>query len=155
MLRGITDNAIIPNYEAQATAITNFAASSGSLAAYCDAIGTDNEATSLTTVQNEWKTVMATIQQAEPHAVGPVAINDDSLRNRIHSFANHDLQTCSLDQAVIKQSDADFDLTTRSSNQRGFGAIEYLLFELTISFLFPRLAVKHSGILEHFHLLLV
>ena len=133
MLRGITNNAIIPNYEAQATAITNFAASTGSLAAYCDAIGTDNEVSTLTTVQNEWKTVMATIQQAEPHAVGPIAVNDDSLRNRIHSFANHDLQTCSLDQAVIKQNEADFDLATRSSNQRGFGAIEYLLFDTTLT----------------------
>ena len=133
MLRGITDNALIPNYEAQATAITNFAASSGSLAAYCDAIGTDSEAATLTTVQNEWKTVMATIQQAEPHAVGPIAVNDDSLRNRIHSFANHDLQTCSLDQAVIKQNDADFDLSTRSSNQRGFGAIEYLIFDTALT----------------------
>ena len=133
MLKGITDNAIIPHYEAQATAVTKFAASTGSLASYCDAIGTANEATSLTAVQDEWKLVMATIQQAEPHAVGPIAVNDDSLRNRIHSFANHDLQTCSVDQAVIKQSDADFNLSTRSSNQRGFGAIEYLLFDTTLT----------------------
>ena len=133
MLRGITDNAIIPNYEAQATAITNFAASTGSLAAYCDAIGTDSEAATLTTAQNEWKTVMVTIQQAEPHAVGPIAVNDDYLRNRIHSFANADLQTCSVDQAVIKQSDANFDLSTRSNNQKGFGAIEYLLFDTTLT----------------------
>ena len=145
MLRGITNNAIFPNYEAQATAITNFAASTGSLAAYCDAIGTDNEASTLTTVQNEWKTVMATIQQAEPHAVGPIAVNDDSLRNRIHSFANHDLQTCSLDQAVIKQNEADFDLATRSSNQRGFGArssisclIQHLLHNVPLTTRMPR-----------------
>lgn len=133
LLKGITDNAIIPHYEAQATAITNFAASTGSLASYCDAIGTGNESTSLTAVQDEWKTVMATIQQAEPHAVGPIAANDDFLRNRIHSFANADLQPCSVDQAVIKQNDSDFDLDSRSNNQKGFGAIEYLLFDTTLT----------------------
>ena len=76
---------------------------------------------------------MATIQQAEPHAVGPVAINDDSTKKQNPLLMNHDLQTCSLDQAVIKQNDADFDLATRSSNQRGFGAIEYLLFDTTLT----------------------
>jgi len=133
MLTDIADKVIIPNYEALATAATAFAADTGSLATYCGAIGTADEATALDSAQTEWLGVMAKIQITEPHAVGPAGANDDTLRNRVLSYANVDLNTCSLDQSVTQQSNADFDLSTRSSNQRGFGAIEYLLYSTALS----------------------
>ena len=128
MLTDIADKVIIPNYEAA----TTFAAGTGSLATYCSAIGTADEATTLASAQTEWSSVMAAIQLTEPHAVGPAGANDDTLRNRVLS-ANVNLNTCGLDQSVTQQSDADFALSNRSSNQRGFGAIEYLLYNTTLT----------------------
>lgn len=133
MLTDIADKVIIPNYEALATFATSFAAETGSLALYCGAIGTSDEATTLASAQTEWLGVMEKIQLTEPHAVGPAGANDDTLRNRVLSYANVDLNTCGLDQSVAQQSNADFDLSTRSSNQRGFGAIEYLLYNTSLT----------------------
>lgn len=133
MLTDIADKVIIPNYNALTTATTAFAADTGSLATYCSAIGTSDEATALASAQTEWLSVMAAIQVTEPHAVGPAGANDDTLRNRVLSYANVDLNTCGLDQSVAQQSSTDFDLSTRSSNQRGFSAIEYLLYNPTLT----------------------
>jgi predicted lipoprotein len=133
MLTDIADKVIIPNYESLATAATAFAADASSLATYCGAIGSADEASALGAAQTEWLDVMAKIQLTEPHAVGPAGANDDTLRNRVLSYANVDLNTCGLDQSVAQQSSADFNLSTRSSNQRGFGAIEYLLYNTTLT----------------------
>jgi predicted lipoprotein len=133
MLTDIADKVIIPNYNALTTATTAFAADTGTLATYCSAIGSSDEATALASAQTEWLSVMAAIQVTEPHAVGPAGANDDTLRNRVLSYANVDLNTCGLDQSVAQQSEADFDLSTRSSNQRGFSAIEYLLYNPTLT----------------------
>lgn len=133
MLTDIADKVIIPNYESLATAANAFAADTSSLATYCGAIGSVDEASALAAAQTEWLGVMAKIQLTEPHAVGPAGANDDTLRNRVLSYANVDLNTCGLDQSVAQQSSADFNLSTRSSNQRGFSAIEYLLYNTTLS----------------------
>ena len=133
MLTDIADKVIIPNYESLATAANAFAADTSSLATYCGAIGSVDEASALAAAQTEWLDVMAKIQLTEPHAVGPAGANDDTLRNRVLSYANVDLNTCGLDQSVAQQSGADFDLSTRSSNQRGFSAIEYLLYNTTLT----------------------
>lgn len=133
MLTDIADKVIIPNYESLASAATAFAADTSSLATYCGAIGSADEASALAAAQTEWLDVMAKIQLTEPHAVGPAGANDDTLRNRVLSYANVDLNSCGLDQSVAQQSSADFDLSTRSSNQRGFSAIEYLLYNTTLT----------------------
>lgn len=133
MLTDIADKVIIPNYESLATTATAFAAGTGSLATYCGAIGSAEEATALAAAQTEWMSVMAKVQLTEPHAVGPAGANDDTLRNRVLSYANVNLNTCSLDQSVTQQSNPDFNLSTRSSNQRGLGAIEYLLYNTALT----------------------
>ena len=133
MLTDIADKVIIPNYESLATTATAFAAGTGSLATYCGAIGSAEEATALAAAQTEWMSVMAKVQLTEPHAVGPAGANDDTLRNRVLSYANVNLNTCSLDQSVSQQSNPDFNLSTRSSNQRGLGAIEYLLYNTALT----------------------
>ena len=133
MLKDIADNVIMPNYADLAAKTAEFSKDGGSLANYCAAIGTDTEASTRTTAQTEWKTVMAAIQRTETHPVGPAGNNSDSLRNRIYSFAGQHLNTCELDQSVILSEEADFELATRSSNQRGHGALEYLLFNDTLT----------------------
>jgi predicted lipoprotein len=133
MLTDIADKVIIPNYESLATEANEFAADTSALATYCGAIGSADEDSALAAAQTEWSGVMAKIQLTEPHAVGPAGANDDTLRNRVLSYANVDLNTCGLDQSVAQQSNADFELSARSSNQRGFSAIEYLLYNTTLT----------------------
>ena len=69
MLTDIADKVIIPNYESLATAASAFAADTSSLATYCGAIGSVDEASALAAAQTEWLGVMAKIQLTEPHAV--------------------------------------------------------------------------------------
>ena len=102
-------------------------ASSG-VDSYCSSIGTAGEAAAQDAVKLVWQDAVNAMQKTEPHAVGPIANNEDTLRNRIHSYANTDLGACSIDRSVVAQGSSDFDLGVRSSNQRGLGAIEYLLF---------------------------
>ena len=123
----------MPNYADLAAKTAEFSKDGGSLANYCAAIGTNTETSTRTTAQTEWKTVMAAIQRTETHPVGPAGNNSDSLRNRIYSFAGQHLNTCELDQSVILSEEADFELASRSSNQRGHGAVEYLLFNDTLT----------------------
>ena len=123
----------MPNYADLATKTADFSKAGGSLANYCAAIGTATEASTRTTAQTEWKTVMAAVQRTESHALGPVATNSDSLRNKIYSFGSQYLNTCELDQSVVLSENSDFVLAERSSNQKGHGALEYILFNDTLT----------------------
>lgn len=127
MLVDIADKVMIPNYEALSAATDALSAASG-VDSYCSSIGTAGEAAAQDAVKLVWQDAVNAMQKTEPHAVGPIANNEDTLRNRIHSYANTDLGVCSIDRSVVAQGSSDFDLGVRSSNQRGLGAIEYLLF---------------------------
>ncbi len=129
MLANAVDGVMIPNYEALAEATGSLAAGEGPLAGYCDAIGTGNEAAARAAAQQSWRDTMDAAQRAELHIVGPAAENSNTLRNRIISFGSSSLSTCGVDQSVVlADEDASFDVSNRSLNQRGLGAIEYLLF---------------------------
>jgi predicted lipoprotein len=131
MLVDIADKVVIPNYTALSTAASALSAPTG-IDAYCAAIGTAGEAAAQTAVKSVWQEAVNAMQKTESHSVGPIANNVDTLRDRIHSYANEDLGKCAIDRAVVSQTDTDFDLRLRSSNQRGLGAIEYLLFNTTL-----------------------
>ena len=62
------------------------------------------------------------------HAIGPAAKNEGALRNRVLGYSNGILSTCGIDQAAILNSREGFAISTRAANQRGFGAVGYLLF---------------------------
>jgi predicted lipoprotein len=132
MLVDIADKVMIPNYTTLSTATLALSASTG-IDTYCSSIGTSGEAAAQSAVKIVWQDAVNSMQKTESHAVGPIANNDDTLRNRIHSYANVNLGACSIDRAVVAHTDADFDLSVRSSNQRGLGAIEYLLFNTTLT----------------------
>lgn len=127
MLVDIADKVMIPNYTALSAATDALSAASG-VDSYCSSIGTAGEAAAQDAVKLVWQDAVNAMQKTESHAVGPIANNEDTLRNRIHSYANTDLGACSIDRSVVAQGSSDFDLGVRSSNQRGLGAIEYLLF---------------------------
>ncbi|POP54268.1 imelysin family protein [Zhongshania marina] len=130
MLANYADSIIVPNYESLADTSSLLAAENGSIAAYCSAIGSDNEASARGAAQAAWKTTMDAWQTTTLHELGPIQANNNALRNRISSFARgSSLSTCGVDQAVVlANSNPNFSLSSRSANQRGLGAVEYLLF---------------------------
>lgn len=130
MLANYADSIIVPNYESLADTSSLLAAENGSIASYCSAIGSDNEASARDAAQAAWKTTMDAWQTTTLHELGPIQANNNALRNRISSFARgSSLSTCGVDQAVVlANSNPNFSLSSRSANQRGLGAVEYLLF---------------------------
>ena len=135
MLTNFADNVIAPNYSALVTATSAFAATDGPVASLCAAIGSASEADAKTTAQESWRATIAQVQSTEMHVLGPALANGQALRHRVMSYSAGPISTCGIDQsaALVADETAEFDIATRSSNQRGFGAIEYLLFneELT------------------------
>ena len=128
MLTNLVDAVIVPNYVALADATSAFADDDGRLAGYCEVIGSDTEDAARTEAQDGWRDAMAAVQTTEMHVFGPVADNGEALRKRILSYADAPLSTCGVDISVVLAGDEGFDIQSRSLNQRGYGAIEYLLF---------------------------
>lgn len=129
MFVNYADNIIIPNYRAIADLAANFTADGGALGSYCSAIGTASEGSARTTAEQGWRDLSLAIQHSELHILGPATENGGALQNRLISAAAGNLSTCGIDQAVVLSSeDSDFDVATRTSNQRGIGSVEYLLF---------------------------
>ena len=128
LLQGLSDNIIIPNYEALETSTADFAAVDGPLDQYCSAIGGADEATMLATAQDAWKNTMAIVQETEMHAIGPALDNEGALRDRVHSYSFDTISTCGVDQIAASIDEAGFSVSNRAINQRGFGSVEYLLF---------------------------
>ena len=128
MITQIADEVFVANYRVLSERAASFAASDGSLTTYCNAIGTDQEAATFDSAQEQWKLTMAAVQATEMHVLGPAADNEDSLRSRVHSYGAGRLSTCGIDQSVVLAEESGFDVTSRSINQRGMGAIGYLLF---------------------------
>ena len=132
MINNIGENVIAPNYVSLAEAATNFASPGGALAAYCNAIGGSGEAAALLEAKSGWRNVMNAVQAVEMHPIGPAAENEGFLRHRVNSYASGPLSPCGIDQCAASVDDPGFDITSRSLNQRGVGAIEYLLYEETL-----------------------
>ena len=125
----LVDNIFIPNYKTTSDLASAFSSDNGVLAEYCGAIGLTYEQEKLDLAQAAWRELMDAVQQTEMHIIGPALRNESALQNRIHSYATGNLATCGLDQAVIQfNQDANFSVTSRALNQRGMGAIEYLLY---------------------------
>ena len=128
MLANLVDAVIVPNYETLAERTADFAADDGPLADYCAAIGTDADDAATAAVQDAWRVAMAAVQATEMHVFGPAADNSEALRKRVLSYADAPLSTCGVDISAVLAGEGDFDIRSRALNQRGYGAIEYLLF---------------------------
>ncbi len=128
MITQIVDEVIIKHYQTLSENASSFSVGEESIASYCSAIGTDQETTRRDIVQDQWRSLMADVQATELHVVGPAADNGGALRNRLHSYSEGPLSTCGVDLSVVLAEEDSFDIKTRSLNQRGMGAVEYLLF---------------------------
>ena len=130
MLTNFSDNIIARNYDDLLTEITAFVATDGSLASLCSVIGEESEESARSTARERWRQVIGRVQATEMHVIGPALANGEALRHRLMSYSAGQISTCGIDQsaALVAAEDPDFNIETRSSNQRGFGALEYLLF---------------------------
>lgn len=138
MFANYADNIIVPNYQRVLQRAEVLTAAEGPLTEYCAAIGTANEATALLNVESAWDSLQSAIQQSESHLLGPATDNGGALSNRLNAFHAGGLSTCGIDQAaVLAAQDAEFNLATRAVNQRGIGAVEYLLFNPSLTHTCP------------------
>ena len=126
MLTDIANNVMVPAYQALSTRTAALGASTG-VQQYCDALGGASEASELENVETLWSEASDAYAKTEVHSVGPADI-DGAFRYRVSSYASAPLDKCGLDTSVVNQNAEGFSLASRPSNQRGLGAVEYLLF---------------------------
>lgn len=142
MLIDMADHVIVPNYQQLASSTAALSSNDGALATYCAAIGTANEAAQKMAARQAWKDVMDHWQQTDAHRLGPVTNNSEELVNRIASTNADD---CGVGRAVVLAQESDFDITTRSLNQRGLKVMEYLLFEESLDLTCPSQITELNG----------
>ena len=129
MMANYVDNVILPAYQRFAASTAAISSPTGPVASYCGSIGTVDEAVMLDSAREAWRTGMSDWQEAEAYLVGPATANGGAIRNSIYSFfSGSPLSTCAIDQAVVLNQDLAFDINSRSFNQRGLDALEYLFF---------------------------
>ncbi len=127
MLTAYVDEIVMPNYAVVVSLAGDMAKPEGPLSAYCDAIDSPQESAALATVRQTWRELATAVQKTELHAIGPAAANAFNLQYRLNSYMFGNLSTCGVD-GIAAQVDDDFSIDNRSINQRGIGALDYLLF---------------------------
>ena len=133
LLGNLAENVFIPNYQELSETMSEFGGVGGSLERYCSRIGESGEAASRAEAQDDWRAAMDSLQKTEMHVLGPAQRNGNALRNRILSYANGSLSTCGVDEIAVLANEPEFDISTRATNQRGMGAVGYLLFRDELS----------------------
>lgn len=126
MAKSFVDDLAVPAYTAFAQKAAGLA---GSVQSYCSAIGKSNEASALTTAQNQWKALKTDWQLMQAYAVVPVA--NSSLTDIIYSRNSFDANTTTQIAAEVakRKADANYTLTSGTHYKaRGLDALEYLLF---------------------------
>ena len=127
MLVAYIDEIVLPNYQDLEALTTQFAASDSTLDAYCDAIGTAEQASQLAAARRDFLAISEKVQASELHVIGPAIENGGSLQFRLNSYMAGPLSTCGVD-GIAAQVEDGINIDARSLNQRGIGALEYLLF---------------------------
>lgn len=114
MLARIADEVLIPAHEELAT---RAAALRDATAAGCDA-----------TAQQAWRDTLDVWQPIDAVLVGPAAMDDKVLRDRIYAWPLH--ATCGVDREVTAYwaDPGAYDVTVELANVRSLAAVEYLLF---------------------------
>lgn len=120
------DQVIFPDLEQFAGSVASLTAA---VPEACDTLTAANLNTVIGPWQDQWREAMSDWQRAELYWVGPLADNENALRNRIYSFETTAwADPCAVDIAVIAAENADFDITRRANTARGLDALEYLFF---------------------------
>ncbi|WP_028117669.1 imelysin family protein [Ferrimonas senticii] len=136
LISNLTDNVITPVF-------TNAAASAAELSNQLQSLCTAQAALNggsggeqarddaAALAQTQWLALMAWWQQAELMQIGPLAADNNALRNRIYSWPL--VNRCAVDQEVVLFESGEvagqpYDITLRTDTRKGLDALEYLLF---------------------------
>ena len=111
---------------------TELAASAAALPdaidAYCDAVEANAIGTTRDAAKAAWIAAVERWQRADTLLVGPAAMDNKTLRDRIYGWPL--LATCSLDRDTASRfaNPASYDVSTKLVNARSLAAIEYLIY---------------------------
>ena len=125
MLTALVDEIVIPNYAELASQSATFSSQDGPLGTYCSAISTGGESEAFSNAESAYKGLVAAVQRAEMHAIGPAADNAFSLQYRLNSYMGAAISTCGIDSIAAS---SNVDISARPSSTRGIRALDYLLF---------------------------
>ncbi len=111
----------------QSTFATKAAALPAAIDAHCDALDAATPGTTLDTARAAWRDAMDVWERADALLVGPAAMDNRTLRDRIYGWPL--LSTCGIDRDTASQfaAPASYDITTKLVNVKSLAAIEYLL----------------------------
>ena len=130
LLLAVAEEIILPNYLALEEAADNFIAPNGPLEAYCD-LGPE-ALTGSSGFRDSFRELVNAVEAAEMHDLGPAMANGAQLRNKISSYHDGPISNCGIDEIAVLSGTAGFDLSERPANQRGMGALDYLLFNKSL-----------------------
>ena len=130
LLLAVAEEIILPNYEALKEAAAAFIAPNGPLDTYCS-IGSEALAGG-SGFRDSFHQLVNAVEATEMHALGPAMANGAQLRNKISSYHAGPVSTCGIDEIAVLSENAGFDLSERPANQRGMGALDYLLFNKSL-----------------------
>ena len=130
LLLAVAEEIILPNYLALEEAADNFIAPNGPLEAYCD-LGPE-ALTGSSGFRDSFRELVNAVEATEMHALGPAMANGAQMRNKISSYHDGPISNCGIDEIAVLSGTAGFDLSERPANQRGMGALDYLLFNKSL-----------------------
>ncbi|MNK12099.1 Imelysin [compost metagenome] len=112
------------NFAAQAPVLKN------SIRQYCEALTNGPARREEAQVKMDWERTMSAYHEME---AAPMALKDrgDYFGSNLYFWPY--LNTCDIDNAVLENSKAPVDASRTLHNRKGLGAIEYLLFEGTLT----------------------
>ncbi|MDQ3367098.1 MAG: hypothetical protein M3680_16865 [Myxococcota bacterium] len=125
LLAHLGSNVLLPiqaAFDAQAAALP------AAITAYCDALDAGSAAEARTAAYAAWGGAMDAWERAEALLIGPSAMDNKTLRDRIYAWPL--LQPCGLDRDTASRwaDPASYSIATKLANVRSLSAIEYLLF---------------------------
>ncbi|GAA3940952.1 imelysin family protein [Litoribacillus peritrichatus] len=133
----VADEVVIPAY---ANLINSTGELLTSVQNYCAAIGGVNEAANLAQAQASWRSALNDIQTGLAFQLGPINENDQALAKRLNSpeLANR----CVVDRSVVSFDDGLVTVDAVRDAGRGADALEYLLFNSTLTHTCPASVVE-------------
>jgi predicted lipoprotein len=125
MLAHLGRNVLAP---LQASFATEASALPAAIGAHCDALDTGTPGTTGEAARAAWGRTMDAWQSAEAVLVGPAAMDNRALRDKIYGWPL--LASCGIDRDTVTSwaDPASYVVDTRLVNLRSLAAVEYLMF---------------------------
>ena len=125
LLTHLTQKLLLP---IAAKAQTTTAALAPAIAAHCDALDAGAVGTTLDSGRAAWRDAIDAWEAADAVLVGPAAMDNKTLRDRIYGWPL--LSTCGVDRDTAARwtDPSSYDVNAKLANVRSLATIEYLLY---------------------------